>query len=197
MTIQRLTNISNIISQLYNCICTNRMYVLPPSQMQFFEHKNVRYPQRKHHSICIQIPLFSPTTFIFCKVPFFFCFWQNASPCFKCQLLYFKFLLLYLKCFKDWKGILCRNPKSTILNTLVCWFAGTNDLSTKRLTFQALFFFSNFIQTNTHLGYSKLFIFHFCKFIRKKMIETILANNFARNYEKRIIQSIKPLSVLQ
>ena len=27
-------------------------------------------------------------------------------------------------------------------NTLVCWFAGTNDLSTKHLIFQALFFYN-------------------------------------------------------
>ena len=45
-------------------------------------------------------------------------------------------------------------------DTLVCWVAGTNDLSTKCLVFQALFF-HNFS-----------LCFYFCKFIEKIILRT-------------------------
>ena len=50
-----------------------------------------------------------------------------------------------------------KNP--TIYN-IMCWFAGTP----KRLMFQALFFFFKFF---IDLGHSKLFIFIFCKYMKK------------------------------
>ena len=48
-------------------------------------------------------------------------------------------------------------------NTLDCWFAGTNDSSSKRLMFQALFFLCFLIDRTL-----KTLYFHFCKFIKKK-----------------------------
>ena len=48
-------------------------------------------------------------------------------------------------------------------NMLVCWEAGTKDLSTKRLMLQALFFID--------LGHSKLFTFIFAFFLKNKRID--------------------------
>ena len=42
-----------------------------------------------------------------------------------------------------------RQPfKNPAIYNIICWFAGTNDSSTKRLMFQVLFFFHNFLQNS-------------------------------------------------
>ena len=60
-------------------------------------------------------------------------------------------------------------------NTLVRWDAGTKDSSTKRLMFQALFFFI--------ISYrlAALNTFYFCKFIKKKNL-----NNYCKEFCKQL-----------
>ena len=65
-------------------------------------------------------------------------------------------------------------------NTLGRWVDRTNDSSTKRVMFQALFIISYILRALKTL-YS-----HFCNCI-KRWIERVFAKNFARFYEKKII----------
>ena len=55
------------------------------------------------------------------------------------------------------------NQKSDNLqyNTLVCWVAGTNDSSTKRLMFQVLFFSHNFLQNSLQKSFEFIFLFFY------------------------------------
>ena len=57
-----------------------------------------------------------------------------------------------------------RQQKSDNLqyNTLVCWFARTNDSSTKRLMFQALFFIHNFLKNSLQKSFH-FFLIHLQK----------------------------------
>ena len=64
---------------------------------------------------------------------------------------------------------------------LVRWADGTNDSSTKRLTFQVFFFI-----ISNRLRALKSLYFHFCNFIKKKN-ERVFGKNFARFYEKKIM----------
>ena len=52
-------------------------------------------------------------------------------------------------------------------NTLVRWFAGTNDSSsTKRLMFQVLSFFYNFLQNSLPKSFQFMLLFSFNKFTK-------------------------------
>ena len=61
---------------------------------------------------------------------------------------------------KTWLGILLVDVKSYNLqyNTLVRQFAGTNDSSSKRLIFQVLFFFHNFLQNLLQKWFQFIFL---------------------------------------
>jgi len=64
-------------------------------------------------------------------------------------------------------------------NTLARWVDGTNDSSTKRLMFQALFFFI----ISYRLRALKTLYFYFCKFIKKY-------KNKLKQFLQRILQEI-------
>ena len=64
-------------------------------------------------------------------------------------------------------------------NTLVCWFAGTNDLSTKNLMFQVLFSFHNFLENS----FQKLFLFILLSFYN--LIKKMQCIKTVRRYEKK------------
>ena len=62
-------------------------------------------------------------------------------------------------------------------NTPVCWFAGTNELLTKCLMFQALSFFMFFYRLRALI----ILYFYLCKFIQghRTRFETFQTNNFS------------------
>ena len=76
-------------------------------------------------------------------------------------------------------------------NMLVRWFAGTNDLSTKRLMFQVLSFFHNFLQNSLQKLFQFIFlwIYEFTK-IRIKSFE---CPKSIRNYKKNNAWNIRRL----
>ena len=73
-------------------------------------------------------------------------------------------------------------------NTLVCWFAGTNDSATKSLTLQVLLFFHNFLQ-NCFI----LFFYSFYEFTKIK-IKSFECPKSITNYKKNNAWSTSHLS---
>ena len=82
--------------------------------------------------------------------------------------------VLILKLLKIWTGKVKWNP--TIFN-IIRWVNGTNDSSTKRLMFRALFFFIN----SYKLRALKTLYFKFCKIIKNKKINW---NDFCKEFCK-------------
>ena len=58
-------------------------------------------------------------------------------------------------------------PKNPTIYNVIRWFAETNDSSTKRLMFQVLFFFHNFLQNSLKKSFQFIFLFFF-KFTKIK-----------------------------
>ena len=86
-----------------------------------------------------------------------------------------------------WYGNVLRNP--TIFN-IIYWVAGTKDSSTKRLMFQVLFFFHNFLQNSLQKSFQVTFFSY--KFTKIK-INSFECPKSIRNYEKNIAWNIRRL----
>ena len=89
------------------------------------------------------------------------------------------------------------------------WLGGTNDSSTKRLMFQVLFFFRNFLQNSLQklfqfiflffYNFTKTLYFHFCKFIKKKFkgflqrtLQDFINKNNTWNIRRLVDESFVP-----
>jgi hypothetical protein len=68
-------------------------------------------------------------------------------------------------------------------NTLGCWVDGPNDLVTKRLMFQVLFFFHSFLQNSLQKFFRFIFLF-FYNYTEIK-IKSFECPKSIRNYEKK------------
>ena len=78
----------------------------------------------------------------------------------------------------------CIKSNNLQYDTLVCWADGTNDSSTKHLTFQVLIFFHKILQNSLQ----KLFQFIFLPYkITKMKIESFECPKSIRSYEKKIL----------
>jgi hypothetical protein len=77
-------------------------------------------------------------------------------------------------------------------NMLVRWVAGTNDSSTKRLMFQVLFFFQNFLQNSLKELFQFIYFLFFHKFTKMK-IKSFECPKSIRNYEKYNAWNIRHL----
>ena len=86
---------------------------------------------------------------------------------------------------------LTKNPTIRQYNTLLCWFTGTNDSSTKRLMFQVLFFFHDFLQNSLQKWFQFIFLF-FYKFTKIKT-KSFECPKSIRNYKKNNASNIRRL----
>ena len=102
-----------------------------------------------------------------------FYFWQiKAYQFLKCICFIFSLVsyvhnptsqVLTTKQVGNWKDVSNQKSNNLQYNTLVQWADGTNDSSTKILTFQVFFFFIN----SYRLRALKTLYFYFCKYIKK------------------------------
>ena len=70
-------------------------------------------------------------------------------------------------------------------NTLGCLDNGTNKSSTKRLMFQVLFFFHDFLQNSLQKSFQFIFLFFYE--ITKMKIKSFECPKSIKNYEKKIL----------